>query len=490
MLNSQLEIIASPYLHLYDMLVPKDNKFRRLNELVDFSFVYHALVGKYCIDNGRPAEDPVRMFKYLIIKMISNLSDVDLVDHCRYDLSYKYFLGLAPEETDLINPSTLTKFRRLRLKDVELMDLLIGKTISIARSNGIRLSGTIIVDSTHTEACYTMHKPIEVLRMRIKNLLHSMEEINGELLAGMPVEENVENDLQVEMDFCTKLIEFVSGREYLTMIPKISERLNMLREGIDDLNAGEELALDREARVGHKSPTHTFNGYKDHIAADKDTRLITAAITTTGQVADGPQLEELIERSEAAGVEVNGVIGDTAYSSTDNLDVCKQKEIPLYSKLHPIISNGTHDESDGFYLNKDAGLMVCPQGHMALRKAKVKNQRRVNGKTYTNQRHVFYFDTERCRTCPLRDGCYSGGKAKTKSVSIEKDAHKEQREFQNTEGFRQMYRERYQIEAINATLKNCYGYGKAESFGLQRMQLQSAVSIFVYNLERILRMVK
>ena len=47
-------------------------------------------------------------------------------------MSFKYFWGLTPEETNLINPSSLTKFRRLRLKDIELLDLLIKKTVSIA----------------------------------------------------------------------------------------------------------------------------------------------------------------------------------------------------------------------------------------------------------------------------------------------------------------------------------------------------------------------
>ena len=53
-----------------------------------------------------------------------------------YDMSFKYFLGMTPEE-DVINPSTLTKFRRLRLKDVELLDMLIGKTVAIAIEKGI-----------------------------------------------------------------------------------------------------------------------------------------------------------------------------------------------------------------------------------------------------------------------------------------------------------------------------------------------------------------
>ena len=62
--------------------------------------------------------------------MLSNydLSDVDIVMHSRYDLSYKYFLCMIPEE-DVIDHSTLTKFRKWRLKDVELLYMLIGKTV-------------------------------------------------------------------------------------------------------------------------------------------------------------------------------------------------------------------------------------------------------------------------------------------------------------------------------------------------------------------------
>ena len=38
---------------------------------------------------------------------------------------------MAPEEA-VIEPSSLTKFRKLRLKDINLLDMLINKTVSIA----------------------------------------------------------------------------------------------------------------------------------------------------------------------------------------------------------------------------------------------------------------------------------------------------------------------------------------------------------------------
>jgi transposase len=87
----------SPYMGIYELVVPKDNELRKLNDLVDFSFVYDELKNKYCLDNGRNAIDPVRMFKYLLLKSIFNFSDVDIVERSKYDMSFKYFLEWLPK---------------------------------------------------------------------------------------------------------------------------------------------------------------------------------------------------------------------------------------------------------------------------------------------------------------------------------------------------------------------------------------------------------
>jgi transposase len=83
---------------------------RQINELVDFSIILEELKNKYCLDNGRYAVSPIRMFKYLLLKSIFDLSDVDVVEQSKYDMSYKYFLDMAPEDP-VINPSSLMKFR-------------------------------------------------------------------------------------------------------------------------------------------------------------------------------------------------------------------------------------------------------------------------------------------------------------------------------------------------------------------------------------------
>ena len=75
------------------------------------------------------AESPIRMFKYLLLKTIYTISDVDVVERFQYDMSFKYFLDMNPEDS-VINPSSLTKFRKLRLKDTDLLHLLLSKKAS------------------------------------------------------------------------------------------------------------------------------------------------------------------------------------------------------------------------------------------------------------------------------------------------------------------------------------------------------------------------
>ena len=100
MIQQQLEIPLSPYTGLYDIVVPQDDIYRQLDRLVDFSFVYEEIGKNYSWKKGRFAEDPVRMFKYLLVKIIDKLSDRRVVANALVNLSIKRFLGLSPEVTD------------------------------------------------------------------------------------------------------------------------------------------------------------------------------------------------------------------------------------------------------------------------------------------------------------------------------------------------------------------------------------------------------
>lgn len=479
MISNQESLNLSPYIAIYDLVVPKDNMLRQINDLVDFSFILEELKSKYCLDNGRNAVPPIRMFKYLLLKSIYDLSDVDVVERSKYDMSFKYFLDIAPEDS-VIDPSSLTKFRKLRLQDVGLLDMLIGKTVEIALEKEIIKNKTIIVDATHTKARYNQKSPQEFLQEKSKNVRKAVYQINESMKEKFP-SKTTSNEVTDELNYCRKIISVVESEPQIATIPAVKEKLNVLKEVVEDYTEQLSYSTDPDARVGHKTTDSSFFGYKTHIAIS-DERIITAAVVTTGEKSDGKYLQELIKKSQATGMEIDTIIGDTAYSEKENIRYTKENKLTLVSKLHPIITNGRRTKEEEFEFNKDAGMYVCKAGHMAIRKKF--DERKGQDK---NPRIKYLFDIEKCKVCPFREGCYKeGAKTKSYSVTIKSTEHEDQEAFQNTEEFKELAKTRYKIEAKNSELKHRHGYDTSSSAGLLGMEIQGATAIFAVNLKRIL----
>ncbi len=481
MLVQQQTIQFSEHSSLYDLIIPRNNLLRKINDLIDFSFIYDELLNKYCTNNGRMAESPVRMFKYLLLKTIYTVSDVDVVERSRYDMSFKYFLDMNPED-DVINPSSLTKFRKLRLKDTDLLNLLINKTVTIAIEKGIIRSKSIIVDATHTLSRSNPFLAIDVLRERSKLLRKTVYTFDDQFKERMP-KKNTDNDLEKELAYCKELEKRIENEPSISSIPAVKEKLNLLKESVEDTQENLTLSKDTDAKIGHKSAESSFFGYKTHLAMTEE-RIITAAVVTSGEKGDGPELPKLLEISQENGVDVDTIIGDGAYSGKENLKITTEQNIKIVARLNPSITQGFRKDEDKFDYNKDADRFVCPAGHLAIRKA-----RQGTKDVGVNQVDTYYFDVEKCKHCPLKEGCYKdGAKTKTYSVSIKSELHQDQMAFQETEYYKEKAKHRYKIEAKNSELKNIHGYDRAISYGITNMQMQGAIAIFTVNLKRILKL--
>jgi len=365
---------------------------------------------------------------------------------------------------------------------MNLLDLLINKTVDLAIKEGVLKSKAIIVDATHTKSRYNQKSAGKELLERAKNLRKTLYGLNPGIKVELPNKVTTEV-LEDILEYCKLLIDRINKKPEIAANPVVKTKLNYLAEALNDDLENLKLSKDEDAKVGHKTEDSSFFGYKSHLAMSEE-RLITAAIITTGEKSDGKELITLIEKSQEAGIEVNEVIGDAAYSEKKNLEYTKKNKIALISRLNPVISQGTRKKEDEFEFNKDAGLFVCPTGHMAIKKAK--QGKKDVGK---NQVLTYYFNVEKCKNCAHKKGCYKeGAKSKTYSVSIKSNIHKDQIEFENSEYFKKRARQRYMIEAKNSELKHQHGYDVATSSGLISMQMQGALSIFTVNLKRIIKL--
>lgn len=479
MLESNGSLPLSQYSGLYDIVVKKDHKLRKILELIDFTFVYDELKDKYCPDNGRTAKDPVMMFKYLFLKSMYVMSDRRLIERCESDMAFKFFLGLNPED-DVIAPTTLTKFRRQRLADVDMMDLLLKKSMQVAIDHKVVDGSTVIVDATHSFSRSNPVRPTEMLQKLTSNLRKAVYGIDEAYKKRMPRKyEGV--DLKKEMKYVNELVNFLSSEPRLMSYEDIVDRIEIVNETVDDIRDHYTTSCDKDARIGHKSADTEFFGYKTHIAMTTE-RLVAAATVTSGEKSDGKELPGLISKAKEILPDLERVVGDGAYAGNTNLEDAHEQGIAIVAKVNPGLLEGSEIERRGFTFNKDAGMMVCPAGHLAISKRPV---RRKEGEC---DRLQYTFSRTVCRNCSRRSECKAIGRAIQYSVPIRTQAQKRQLQFMATDEFKRWAKERYKIEAKNSELKNQYGYDRADYYGLYSMKLQGAVALFASNVSRILRL--
>ncbi len=476
--QDQIQISLSPYASLYDIIVPEHHILRRIRENIDFSFVNPMLREQYCEAFGRPAKEPEMMFKLQFLKKLYDLSDVQLISNARTDMAYKYFLGLDPED-DMIAPSLMTKFRKTRLNE-DILEEMLRETIRQAMEKGLVKSGTIIVDSTHSLSAVRPKTITQVLRELTKCLRKEIYKNQYALSEYFPDKPSLDGDLREEIAYTETLLNNLAAHITDCDDQKICELHAELASLLDSKEIFDIRSKDdKDARFGHKTATTSFFGYKTHLGMSED-RIITAVEVTPGGAPDGKQLPTLIEKTRAAQVPVSDILGDMAYVSKDNLEVCKNNEITLYARTNSAVSAAaTNPLDEGFCINKDAGTMQCPMGILASR---IEKRTAQNGNTYLN----YVFGKRKCGNCPRKDECRVGkSKLFMYSLTQPNEENYQRQIFENSVEFLEKIKIRYRIEEKNGEMKQSHGLRRADSVGLFAMSLQAYFTAYVVNIKRI-----
>lgn len=485
--NRYKQITISEHISLYDKIIPQDHFLRKLKENIDFSFVNKLVEKEYSQELGRPAKEPEMMFKLLFLQIKDLLSDREVIDRARTDMSYKFFLDLNPED-DVPSYSLLSIFRNTKIKNEAILEEMLNETVRQAKEKGIIKSNSIIVDAAHTNSKYHKKTPTQILRELSKNLRKEIYKTQPDMKEVFPSKPEETATLQEEIEYTNKLVEAIRREVTESTDKKIIKNLEKVENMLKD-NKIEEIqsSVDEDAKQGYKSEDNDFFGYKNHVAMTPE-RIVTALEITSGEAPDGKYLPELVEKSKKAGIDVKEVIGDKAYSGKDNLEFGEENDIKIISRINSVITNSQKNKDDGFEYIKDADTLRCPMGHLANSKSYKKEKGRSDG--YRNGRMEYEFNKKTCAQCPKKDECLGKNKNRGKrySITILSEVHAKQEEFEKTEYFQKTIRnERYKIEAKNAETKVAHGLCKARSMGLSRMRIQSYLTHITTNLKRIIK---
>ena len=77
-----------------DELVPKDHFLRKVEETIDFSFIYDLVEDSYSSDNGRPSLDPVLLVKIPLIQCFYGIRSMrQTIKDIEVNTAYRGFLA-------------------------------------------------------------------------------------------------------------------------------------------------------------------------------------------------------------------------------------------------------------------------------------------------------------------------------------------------------------------------------------------------------------
>ncbi|WP_055666227.1 IS1182 family transposase [Desnuesiella massiliensis] len=434
---------------LYSILynrIPQNHMLKLINQAVDFSFINEMLEKSYCKYYGRPAKEPEMMIRLLVLQYLYNLSDIKVIEETRYNLAYSWFIGINPEE-DLPDPSLLAKFRVHKLQLVT-MDDIIKEVIKQCIKNGLIKETSISIDATHTEANTAKKTPERILKHIAKHILKGLEQEIGmlpdDIDKNIPDYKAIEDHKEVKetmQNYVENLIEkteqYIDNGETSAVAEVIKNARDIMQDEKFIQQKGVRSLIDQDARVGHKSKTQDFFGYKtEFVMTTGKSRLITAVV-----VHDGAK-----------------------------------SYIPISESVYRL------DESKYSY-NKDSDQWFCQFGNCTIKKSPKADKRGRKSFLYT-------FDKNICKICPHRSTCISGKiVAKKLEVGINTPEFYEYSQRAKTQEFLDKYKNRACHEWKNGEMKRFHGLDRAKGYGLRSMSMQALLTALAVNLKRIANMV-
>ena len=266
-------------------LSAKGDDLERISALVDFEVfrldLVHAVPRSDGTKGGRPAFDPVLMFKILLLQAMHGLSDERTEYLIKDRLSFMRFLGLGLSDA-VPDANTIWTFREA-LKRANAVDALFHRFDAVLKGAGYLAMGGQIIDATIVAA--PKQRNTEAERAAIKQ---------GEIPAGW-------------IKKPAKLRQKDRDARWTVKFSKAKPR----EDGVPQV----DIAVP------------SF-GYKNHISIDRRHGLIRGWTATHAAAHDGARLEDLLD----AGNMASDVWADTAYRSAKNEAMLARRG--LVSRIH------------------------------------------------------------------------------------------------------------------------------------------------------------
>lgn len=426
-----------------EMLVPKGHLLRKIDATVDFQFIREKVAHLYCADNGRPALDPVVMFKLLFIGYLFGVrSERQLMREVEVNVAYRWFAGFRL--TDKVpDASTFSQNRRRRFTDPTVYQAIFDEIVRQAMGHGLVGGRVLYTDSTHLKA-NANKKKFDVVQV---------EQTPTAYLAQL--------DAAVDAD------RIAHGKKPLKRDDNDPPPTQDTKVNRTDPDSGYLMRDDK--------PEGFF--YLDHRTVDARHAIITDTHVTGGNVHDSqPYLGRLDRQREHFGFAVEAVGLDAGYFTPR---VCQGLED---RGLLGVIGYRTPNHKAGFFYKREyrydvqADVYLCPQGQALP-------YRTTSREGYREYKS----DPTICRSCPVRSRCtHSANATKVVTRHVWEAAKERVDAHRLTPWGKRLYARRKEtVERSFADAKQLHGHRYARMRGWLRVTEQCLLAAAAQNIKKI-----
>lgn len=426
-------------------LVPKDHLLRQIDHHIDFAFIREATRHLYCDNNGRPAIDPVQLFKMLFIGYLFGIrSERQLVREIQVNVAYRWFLDLSL--TDKVpDASTLSQNRRRRFEGTDIEQVIFDRIVEQAIKKGLIGGEVLFSDSTHLKANANKHR----------HQVHEVEQTPMAYLDELNDAINADRQLQ--------------GKEPLKPSDKPTPTK---RTKISDTDP------DAGYMVRDQKPEGFF--YLDHRTVDGKHNLITDTYVTPGNINDSrPYLERLDRQCQRFKLTPWAVALDAGYNTAAVCHGLTQRNITaVMGYKRPHSPKGRFKRRD-FTYDQERDSYCCPNGQELI----YSTTNRVGYREYKS-------DPKQCTQCPVRSKCTQSRNAqKVMTRHVWEDDKERVDQNRLTPWGKELYRRRCEtVERSFADAKQLHGHRYARYRGLHRVRAQSLLAAACQNMKKMARL--
>jgi transposase len=431
-----------------DKMVPEDHLVRRMQEVLDLSWVRSQTTAYYSY-TGRPSIDPVVIAKMLLLGFLYNIrSERQLMREVQVNLAYRWYLGYDLDE-DIPDHSILSKARRRF--GLDFFERLFEYTLGCCQQVGLVQGENVLMDSTVVQANASLDS---VTTLRYK-----------------PVEywEQLERQAEPEGDFgpppadCVTSLGQKRPREERTCDQKYS-------------------TTDPDASLYHRCGQEARLAYKTHFLADEHKGVVTAVATSSAAVDDTTMVPELIEQHRRRCGTPRRAVADHLYGSQDCLGYLQDKGIEtVIRERKGGNAHGGFDKSE-FEYDPERDIYMCPAGHILRRR-----------RTQEKDGKAFYScDQAVCRDCKFRGECVSSGNPDAVRQVTRFDTPYVERALAacaGSQGRRLLRKRQTCMEGLFGQAKSQHGLDHARLRGLVKMQVQGLLTAMVLNVKKLMQAV-